>query len=185
MLPRVELDFAPRVRAEFQSAVTLDPLDGRQFAVSEFLFVIRRHDLRGGIDADHIVLFESYRRAPVNYLREDGTLLRQSIFPAIAPFTRHNVELGAYIEDRWTPRSGFLIEPGLRFDWDEIIRRPLFSPRLAGVWSPARLAGKTKVSAGIGVYYGHTQLEYLTRSLAGIRYDTYFAPDQETNRAAP
>ena len=139
-----------------------------------------RHDLRAGIDADHIGFFESYRRAPVSYLREDGTLLRQSTFPAIAPFTRHNVELGAYTEDRWTLRNGFLIEPGLRFDWDEIIRRPLFSPRLAGVWAPPGRSGETKISAGIGVYYEHTQLEYLARSLAGIRYDTYYAADGVT-----
>jgi hypothetical protein len=46
MLPRVELDLSPRVRAEFQIAVALDPLDGCQFAVSEFLFVVRGRELR-------------------------------------------------------------------------------------------------------------------------------------------
>jgi hypothetical protein len=45
MLPRVELDLAPRVRAEFQIAVALDPLDGGQFAVSEFLFLVRSREL--------------------------------------------------------------------------------------------------------------------------------------------
>jgi len=45
MLPRVELNLAPRVRAKFNIAVTLDPLDGRQFAVSEFLFVVRSREL--------------------------------------------------------------------------------------------------------------------------------------------
>ncbi|HTX76678.1 MAG TPA: carboxypeptidase regulatory-like domain-containing protein [Terracidiphilus sp.] len=143
------------------------------------------HDLQAGLDLDHIQFFESYQRAPVNYLREDGTLSRQSTFPAIAPFTRHNAEVGAYLQDRWSPRSAFLIEPGVRFDWDEIIRRPLFAPRLAGVWAPAGTAGETKVSAGVGLYYEHTQLEYLTRSLAGIRYDTYFAPDGITRTGPP
>ena len=72
---------------------------------------------------------KTYARAPVSYLREDGTLLRQSIFPATAPFTLHNAEIGAYVQDRWQPREGLLVEPGLRFDWDEIVRRPLVSPR--------------------------------------------------------
>lgn len=144
-----------------------------------------RHDLKAGIDLDHIGFFEKYQRAPVNYLREDATLLRQSTFPAIAPFTRHNVEVGAFLEDRWTPRDGILIEPGLRLDWDEIIRRPLLAPRLAGVWTPPGRAGETKISAGLGLYYEHTQLEYLTRSLAGIRYDTYFAPDGVTPVGPP
>ena len=54
-----------------------------------------------------------------------------------------------------------LVEPGLRFDWDEIIRRPYFSPRLATAWTPADGREATKLSAGIGLYYEHTQLEYL------------------------
>jgi hypothetical protein len=138
------------------------------------------HNVKAGIDLDHIRFDETVGRMPVNYLREDGTLLRQSVFPATAPFTRHNVEIGSYVQDRWTPHSGLLFEPGLRFDWDEIIRRPLFSPRLAAVYAPPTADGKTKLSAGVGLYYEHTQLEYLTRALAGLRDDTYFAADGVT-----
>ena len=143
------------------------------------------HSLKAGIDLDHIGFDETVARAPVNYLREDGTLLRQSIFPTTAPFTRHNVEAGIYVQDRWAPRAGLLIEPGLRFDWDEIIRRPLFSPRLAASYSPSGSDGTTKLSAGIGLYYEHTQLEYLARALAGSRYDTYFAADGKTPTGPP
>jgi hypothetical protein len=151
-----------------------------------------RHDLKAGIDADHIGFHEDVSRAPIYYLREDRTLLRQSTFPAVAPYTRHNVEVGAYLQDRWTPRAGLLVEPGLRFDWDEIVRRPLVSPRIAAVYTPPGLEGKTKISAGVGLYYEHTQLEYLSRAMAGIRFDTYYAaggltpvsPPLETNFTA-
>ncbi len=95
-----------------------------------------RHDLKAGIEFDHISFDENVSRAPVNYLREDGTLLRQSVFPAQAPFSLHNLEIGAYVQDRWLIAPGLLIESGLRFDWDEIIRRPLFAPRIAAVYSP-------------------------------------------------
>jgi hypothetical protein len=47
MLPRVELDLSPGVRAEFQIAAALDPLDGRQFAVSEFLFMVTMPSMPG------------------------------------------------------------------------------------------------------------------------------------------
>jgi hypothetical protein len=144
-----------------------------------------KHDIKTGVEVDHIGFYQDVSRAPVNYLREDRTLLRQSTFPAIAPYTRHNVEVGAYLQDRWTPRAGLLIEPGVRFDWDEIIRRPLFSPRLAAVYSPPRAEGNTKISAGVGLYYEHTQLEYLTRALAGVRYDTYYAADGLTPTGPP
>ena len=144
-----------------------------------------RHDLKLGIDSDHIGFDENVTRAPVGYLREDGTLLRQSVFPQTAPFTRHNVEVGAYAQDRWLARPGLLVEPGLRLDWDEIVRRPLLSPRIAATYSPPGSEGTTKLSAGVGLYYEHTQLEYLVRALAGVRYDTYFAADGGTPACAP
>jgi hypothetical protein len=143
------------------------------------------HDLRAGIDADHIGFNEDVARAPVSYLREDGTLSRQSVFPQAAPFALHNAEVGAYAEDRWQAPKGVLVEPGLRFDWDEIVRRPLLSPRIALVYSPPGSKGKTKLSAGLGLYYEHTQLEYLTRAPAGVRYDTYYAADGLTPTGAP
>lgn len=143
------------------------------------------HAYKAGVDLDHIGFDEKVSRAPVSYLREDGTLQRQSVFPAGAPFTRHNAEFGVYAEDRWTPRPGWLIEPGMRFDWDEIIRRPLVSPRLAAVYLPVHAHNDTKISAGIGLYYEHTQLEYLERALQGMRIDTYYAADGVTPISGP
>ena len=144
-----------------------------------------RHDLQAGVDLDHIDFDENVSRSPVSYLREDGTLLRRSTFPGQAPFTRHNFETGAFVQDRWLAHPGLLIEPGLRFDWDEIIRRPLYSPRLAATYSPPGAEATTKLSAGIGLYYEHTQLEYLERALAGVRYDTYYAADGVTPVSGP
>jgi hypothetical protein len=143
------------------------------------------HDLEAGVDLDHIGFGEELARSPVSYLREDGTLLRRSTFPAQAPFSRHNFETAAFFQDRWLALPGLLIEPGLRFDWDEIIRRPLFSPRVAATYSPPGAEGTIKLSAGIGLYYEHTQLEYLERALAGIRYDTYYAADGVTPVSVP
>lgn len=142
-----------------------------------------RHNLKLGLDLDRIGYNQDQARAPVSYLREDGTMLRQSIFPQQPLFTLHNAELGAYLQDHWQPRKQLLIEPGLRFDWDEIIRRPLLSPRLATVYSPGGNAD-TKLSAGIGLYYEHTQLEYLTQARAGTRYDTYYEADGVTPTGA-
>ncbi len=138
-----------------------------------------QHNLQAGVDLDQISFGENFSRAPVNYLREDGTLLRRSTFPTQSPFTRQNADVGAYVQDRWQTHSGFSIEPGLRFDWDEIVRRPLASPRLAAVFAPGKIP-TTKISAGVGVYYEHTQLEYLAEAFAGLRDDTYFATDGVT-----
>ncbi len=143
------------------------------------------HQVTAGIDADHIGYNFDEELAPVSYDDEARTLVRLSTFPSFTPAKRHNVEIGAWAEDRWSPRDGLLIEPGLRFDWDEIIRRPLFSPRIAMNFSPPGQENTTKFTAGIGEYYEHTQLEFLTRALAGVRYDTYYAPDGTTPLGPP
>ncbi len=138
-----------------------------------------RHDVKAGLDLDHIAYDQRQTRTPVSYLREDGTLERQSVFAAAPAFTMHNGEIGAYVQDRWQPAKGWLVEPGLRFDWDEIVRRPLVAPRLAAVYAPGD-KDATKISAGIGLYYEHTQLENLAQTYAGIRYDTYYEADGMT-----
>jgi len=140
-----------------------------------------RHDVKAGLDLDHIAYDQRQTRTPVSYLREDGALERQSVFAAAPAFTMHNGEIGAYVQDRWQPVKGWLVEPGLRFDWDEIVRRPLVAPRLAAVYAPGD-RDTTKISAGIGLYYEHTQLEYLAQTHAGIRSDTYYAVDGMTPR---
>jgi hypothetical protein len=53
------------------------------------------------------------------------------------------------------------------------------------VYAPPSAEGRTKISAGVGLYYEHTQLEYLARAQAGQRVDTYFAPDGTTPIGAP
>jgi hypothetical protein len=145
---------------------------------------VGKHDLKTGVDLDQVNFGEDVTRSPIRYLREDGTLLRLSTFPQVEPFSRNNFEVGAYVQDRWVPRRGLLVEAGLRFDWDEIIRRGLYSPRIAATYTPEASAN-TKLSAGIGLYYEHTQLQYLEESLAGIRYDTYYAADGVTPISPP
>jgi hypothetical protein len=137
------------------------------------------HDVKMGVDLGHTGYNQDQARAPVSYLREDGTLERQSVFAPAAPFTLHNSERGAYIQDRWQMQKSLLVEPGLRFDWDQIIRRPLLSPRIAAVYAPGG-EGSTKISAGVGLYYEHTQLNYFAQSLAGVRSDTYYEADGVT-----
>jgi hypothetical protein len=137
------------------------------------------HQVKAGVDLDRIRYNEDESRTPVSYLREDATLDRQSVFAPAAPFTLHNAELAAYLEDRWQITRLLLVEPGLRLDWDEIVRKPLLAPRVAAVYAPGAAKG-TKISAGVGLYYEHTDLSYLAQTFAGVRSDTYYQADGVT-----
>jgi hypothetical protein len=141
-----------------------------------------KHDVIFGINADHIDFDQQISRRPIFIFREDATLYRKSEFSAATAFDRNNVELGAYAQDRWAISDRFLLESGARLDWDEIIRQPLFSPRMATTYL---LTASTKFSGGIGLYYDRTHLDFLSRALTGPRLDTYYAVDGATPVGPP
>jgi hypothetical protein len=101
------------------------------------------------------------------------TCTRYSVFSPGNYSTIYNAEASAYAEDRWLITNRLLIEPGLRFDWDELVRTPLVSPRLAGTYILDDEAN-TKLSAGIGIVYDNTTLGLIHQPLEGQRIDYFF-----------
>lgn len=160
-----------------------------------------RHDLIFGTDLEHISYDQLFYRNPVS-TAQTGTIFPAnsnclgppavppahspcglySVYLNRGPSTTYNSEASAYIQDRWSPVSHLLIEPGVRFDWDEIVRRPLFSPRLAGTYVLDH-SGKTKISAGIGIVYESTLLSLVAAPLQGSRHDYFFDPSGNVVRS--
>jgi hypothetical protein len=145
-----------------------------------------RHDLIAGIDDDRLSYQRFAERAPISSLREGQTLAPgstclqnpspcalYSVFQNSPQSLTYNSEAAGYVQDRWTPASRVLIEPGIRFDWDQIVRRPLLSPRLAGTYVLSN-SGDTKISAGAGVTYQSTNLSLVALPLGGTRQDYFF-----------
>jgi hypothetical protein len=168
-----------------------------------------RHDFKVGFDVDRLYYGSAYLRRPISFL-EPGqpppnqtaepcptdanglpivpsiTCTRYSVFSGGSYSTIYNTEASAYVEDRWLVTNRLLIEPGLRFDWDEIIRTPLFSPRLAGTYVLDN-EGNTKLSAGIGIIYDNTSLGIIHQPYEGQRVDYFFDTNgcpQEPNGAS-
>jgi Carboxypeptidase regulatory-like domain len=132
-----------------------------------------RHDFMLGMDVERLVFDQFSERRPITSVRQDGSLARSSTFSGGPPSAIYNTEASTYLQDCWSLLPRLLIEPGVRFDWDQIIRRWLFSPRLAGTYVLDN-AGNTKFSAGIGVFYESTNLLLIGQPLAGSRSDTFY-----------
>ena len=150
------------------------------------------HDVQLGTDLDRIDYDAQFLRRPISFwptttatgngacpTNADGIpvvpspCVRYSTFSGGNFSTTYNSEASAYIEDRWSVHDRLLIEPGLRFDWDQIVRDPLISPRLAGTYVLDN-SGETKISAGIGLLYDATHLILIARPFAGQRADYFF-----------
>ncbi len=143
-----------------------------------------RHDIKLGADLDRLTFHQSFQRNPFEIVREDNTLVRRVTFSTAQPYGRNNFEVSGYGEDHWIVSDRWVIEPGVRFDWDEIIRDVLISPRLATSYLLTS-DGNTKLTAGAGIYYDASNLDFATRSLGGERTDFFFAEDGQTMSRPP
>ena len=153
-----------------------------------------RHDIKFGTDLDRLDYEGRFNRQPISFLLAappsgqlpqpcatdaggipltPSTCSRYSVFTGGNYGATYNMEGSAYAEDRWLVTNHLLIEPGLRFDWDEIVRRPLFSPRVAGTYIFDDEAN-TKLSAGVGIIYDATFLGWIEQPQQGQRTDYLF-----------
>jgi hypothetical protein len=154
-----------------------------------------RHEIKVGADLDRLAYRARYLRQPISYLREGETLnsandclslspspcSRYSTFPGAPSLDRYNSEVSAYILDRWSATDRLLIEGGIRYDWDQVVRDALISPRLSATYVLDN-SGNTKLSAGVGLFYDATPLFLIARPDAGVRIDYFF--DQNGNPTA-
>jgi hypothetical protein len=149
-----------------------------------------RHDIKFGADLDRLNYGAQFLRQPISFLEPNEpvqpcstdangvpvapyTCARYSTFLGGDYSTIYNSEASAYAEDRWLITNRLLIEPGLRFDWDEIVRMPMISPRLAGTYILDD-ESNTKLSAGIGIIYDNTTLGLIHQPFEGERSDYFF-----------
>ena len=151
-----------------------------------------RHDFKVGVDLDGIDYGAVFARQPISFLTPAETALPSGVTclnatqDATFPCTRYstfsdaplheqlNTEVSAYAEDRWLLTNRFLIEPGVRLDWDKIVRQAEIAPRLAGTYV-LDSTGNTKLSAGIGLIYDATPIYLIARPFAGTRQDFFYS----------
>jgi hypothetical protein len=132
-----------------------------------------KHEFKLGVDFDRIEDHQEYSRQPYVVENTGGNVTRRVAFTSAPPFTRYDSESGGYAQDRWSITPRWLVEPGVRFDADSIVRGVLASPRIASTVMLKR-NGDRKISWGVGVYRDPSNLDILTRSLTGTRTDYFY-----------
>jgi hypothetical protein len=133
------------------------------------------HQIKFGVDLDRSGFHENVQRHDYTVLRNDLSTVRYVTFVG-SPFQRQmNLAASQYLQDRWTPRDGLLLEAGLRVDWNEIVRDPQWSPRLSFAWAPKWLRD-TKFAGGYGVFYDALVLQTLAQQQEQVSYSTFFLP---------
>ncbi len=138
-----------------------------------------RHEFTFGAAFERTSDLQFAVRTPFDIETTAGVLVRSVTFASSPSFQQDVLAGSAYLQDRWSPVSSVLIEPGVRFDEDDLLHRAVVSPRIAATWMLTR-DNQTKLSAGVGFYYDRADLDKLTRPLGGSRQDVFYAPDGVT-----
>lgn len=119
------------------------------------------HQLKFGAEGFRTHYDGQYQRTSLEYQALDGQLLSRTTFAGNGQFTVPEVETGAYAMDQWKPWTRTMITLGVRQDWDELVRRSTWSPRVS--ISAAPFSTRTRISAGFAVTVDATSLQQFSQ----------------------
>jgi outer membrane receptor protein involved in Fe transport len=134
------------------------------------------HQLKMGIDVDRTDYFQNTSRTGYDLYGVAGNLLRSVRFGGSGDLSRPSLYASSYLTDHWQVRKNLIFEAGVREDWDEILRRFLWSPRLSFSYAPFG-AGHTRISGGYAVMYDPTIVQLFTRPMDQYTITNIYAPD--------
>jgi len=122
------------------------------------------HNLKMGFDVDRLDYAQGITRTGYDLYGANSTLLRSVTFEGDGTLSRPSLTASSYLTDHWQARKNLFLELGVREDWDEILRRWLWSPRTSFSYAPFG-SPNTRISGGFAVLYDPTILQLFTRPL--------------------
>jgi Carboxypeptidase regulatory-like domain len=138
---------------------TLHWLGSHQFKVGAEAFFTRYNGLFDRTSFEHVNL--------------QNQLLSRTTFVGRGQFGLPNTTSGTYLMDQWKPWERVLVTLGVRQDWDDLIDRSTWSPRLSVSAAPFR-STRTRVSAGFAVTVDGSNLQQFSQALDQISVTTNF-----------
>jgi len=131
------------------------------------------HQLAAGLNVAGLVYSQSALRSEIQALRADGTLIRQTTFAGLASLRLSNTQTGGYVQDTWSISKRFLVQAGLRTDWDRFTQSAMAEPRLSANLLPFG-DDRAKLSLGWGIHDAPLNLALLDQASDQRQTDTFY-----------
>lgn len=141
------------------------------------------HQLKFGLDIDRLHYSADVQRTGYDLYGVSGTILRSTTFGGSGAFELPSVEASFYLADQWTIRKNLVAEGGIRQDWDELIDRSTWSPRVSLSWAPFG-STNTRIAGGFGVTQDAATLRTFAHSLDQFSLSDVYSADGTLLRAA-
>jgi Carboxypeptidase regulatory-like domain len=133
------------------------------------------HQLSAGFNVSGLRYAQSATRGEIQALRADGTLVRQTTFAGAANPVVSNTQAGAYGQDLWTLSKRFVLQMGLRTDWDRFTQSAMAEPRVSGNFLPFG-NDRAKLSLGWGIYNAPLNLAQIAQVYDQEQIDNFYDP---------
>ena len=131
------------------------------------------HQVSVGANVAGVEFSQTTTRGEIQALSASGTLVRQSTFVGPANPQATNTQAGGYAQDNWSLSKHFVLQGGLRTDWDRFTQSAMLEPRLSGNVLPFG-DDSAKFSLGWGIYNAPLSLSVIEQSLDQLQVDVFF-----------
>ena len=131
------------------------------------------HQVSVGANVAGVEFSQAATRGEIQALSASGTLVRQSTFVGPANPQATNTQAGGYAQDNWSLSKHFVLQGGLRTDWDRFTQSAMLEPRLSGNVMPFG-NDNAKFSLGWGIYNAPLNLSVIEQSLDQQQVDVFF-----------
>ncbi|HLN03273.1 MAG TPA: carboxypeptidase regulatory-like domain-containing protein [Bryobacteraceae bacterium] len=135
-----------------------------------------RHQLQTGADAQRLSYHAEFQRSSYEVVGLSGLPLFETTFRGSGDFGKANLAFASYINDHWQPVPRLVIDAGLREDWDELVRRASFGPRISAAFAPFANSN-TKLVGGYSVIYDAASLALFSKPLDQQAVTVPFSPE--------
>ena len=131
------------------------------------------HQLSAGFNVAELQFSQSAVRGEIQALRADGTLARQTTFAGSAEPIPSDTQAGVFAQDTWLLSKHFVLQGGLRGDWDSYTHSGMMEPRISGNYVPFS-DGRAKFSLGWGIYNAPLNLSLIGQAYDQQQVDNFF-----------
>jgi hypothetical protein len=134
------------------------------------------HRVKIGTDIDTVHYQQDALRTGYENYDRNGRLLTRTTFGGPGSLSIRNVQTSWYVVDVWEPHSSTTLEYGIRYDWDELVRRNVLSPRFSVAYTPLG-STRTRIAAGYAVVHDASSIAMFARPLDQYSLTIHFGPD--------
>lgn len=142
------------------------------------------HTISTGGNFSVVELIHIAERGEIQAQDALGRTVRQTTFAGDGQFDFTNTIAGGFLQDNWVVNSRWVLQAGVRGDWDKYVHSGLVAPSAAANYLPFA-DGSAKFSVGWGIYNAPLDLSMIGQTRDQTQVDTVFSYTGACNPPVP